>query len=71
MDSFNFYEYIPNIITFIVVIVLIVILRCFVDPIIDSRSYGGMNESLIGSENFHSIRKYTVSPDRSSNKSNN
>lgn len=57
--------------TFSVIIVLIIISRCFVDPIIDSRAYGGMKESLIGSENFHSIRKYTVSPDRSSNKSNN
>lgn len=71
MDSFNFYEYIPNVITFTVVVVLIVISRCFVNPIVDSRTYNGMKDSLIGSENFHSIRKYTVSPDRSSDKSNN
>lgn len=71
MEGINFYEYIPNIITFIVVIVLIVISRCFVEPIVESKSYGGMGDSLIGSENFHSIRKYTISPDRTSNKSNN
>jgi hypothetical protein len=50
---------IPSIIALIFVVGIIVIARCFVSPINDGkRLVAGMQESLIASENFQSLRKY-------------
>jgi hypothetical protein len=54
-----FYEMIPSIIALIFVVGIIFTARCFVSPINEGkRLIGGMQESLIASENFQSLKKY-------------
>lgn len=62
MTLIAFYEFIPFIITVIILIGILITARCFVSPINEGkRLIGGMQESLIASENFQSLKKYSSS----------
>lgn len=64
MEFLEAYEFIPNIITIFVLISLIVLSRCFTSPLNEHKKYADIKESLIGSENFHSIKKYINSSNK-------
>jgi hypothetical protein len=62
MTIIELYEFIPSIITVVILSAILLTARCFVSPIYeDKRIAGGMQESLIASENFHSLKKYSTS----------
>lgn len=59
MPALSFYEFIPTAATFITILSLIVLSRCFIQPVDENRLENQMEESLIDSEKFLSVKRWS------------
>ena len=57
----SFYEFLPTLTTFLPIFVLIILARCFLNPLNDRTSRGQLEESLLDSEKFLSLKKSRTS----------
>lgn len=52
-----FYEFLPTITTFLPIFLMIILARCFVSPLDDRTSQSELEDSLLNSEKFLSLKR--------------